>query len=79
MSGESDLQNYQNVSQRITKNCEICKSYKKAPPGPILSFPEPSLFQESLAIDLKYYQGHTFFDLINMCTCLLAATFVPDP
>ena len=33
-----------------------------------MSFPEASLFQETLAIHLKYYQGYKFLDLINMCT-----------
>ena len=44
-----------------------------------MSFPEASLFQETLAIHLKYYQGYKFLDLINMCTYLLAATFAPNP
>ena len=37
-----------------------------------------SRFQETVAMDLKYYQGHTFLHLIDMCTCLSAATFVPN-
>ena len=37
-----------------------------------------SCFQETVAMDLKYYQGQTLLHLIDMCTRLLAATFVPN-
>ena len=37
-----------------------------------------SCSQETVAMDLKYYQGQTFLHLIDMCTGLSAATFVPN-
>ena len=37
-----------------------------------------SCFQETVAMDLKYNQGQTLLHLIDMCTRLLAATFVPN-
>ena len=37
-----------------------------------------SSFQETVAMDLKYYQGQTFLHLIDICTRLSAATFVPN-
>ena len=64
--------------KEITNNCEIYKRYKKAPPRPVVSLPMASHFQETVAIDLKYYQGQTFLNFIDMCTRLSAATFVPN-
>ena len=64
--------------KEITRNCEICKRHKKAPPRPVVSLPMASRFQETVAMDLKYYQGHTFLHLIDMCTHLSAAAFVPN-
>lgn len=50
----------------------------KAPPRPVVSLPVVSLFQEYVAMDLKYYQNITFLHLIDMCARLLAAIFVPN-
>ena len=64
--------------KEVTINCEICKRYKKAPPRPVVSLPIACQFQETVAMDLKYYQSHIFLHLIDMCKRLSAATFVPN-
>ena len=64
--------------KEINNNFELSKSYKKAPPRPILSFPEASLFQETRNRP-KIHQGHIFLHLISMCIRLLTAAFVPNP
>ena len=46
--------------KEVTINCEICKRYKKAPPQPVVSLPKACQFQETVAMDLKYYQSHIF-------------------
>ena len=50
--------------------------YKRAPPRPAVSLPMVSRFQETVAMDLKYYQGHTFLHLIDICTRSSAVIFV---
>ena len=50
--------------------------YKRAPPRPAVSLPMASRFQETVAMDLKYYQGHTFLHLIDIRTRSSAAIFV---
>ena len=55
-------------AKRITNNYEICKRYKKAPPLPVVSLSMASRFQETVTMDLNYYQEHTVLHLIDMCT-----------
>lgn len=44
------------------------KGTKKAPPLPVVSLSMASRFQETVTMDLNYYQEHTVLHLIDMCT-----------
>ena len=55
-------------AKKITNNYEICKRYKKAPPIPVVSLSMASRFQETVTMDLNYYQEYTVLHLIDMCT-----------
>ena len=45
----------------VSKNCQICKVYKKSPPTPIVGLPMASDFNEVVAMDLiTMKQGYGF-------------------
>ena len=64
--------------KNITEKCQICKINKKPPPQPVVSSPMASHFQETVAIDLKIYRGQNILHLIDLCTRLSAAAFIPN-
>ena len=68
----------QNEIKNITEKYKVCKIFKKPPPHPVVSLPMASHFQETVAMDLKIYHGQYILHLIDLCTCLPAATFIPN-
>ena len=62
----------------VTENCKICKIFKKPPPRPIVGLPMATEFQEVVAMDLKQYKGRQILHLVDLCTRLSAATFIPN-
>lgn len=74
----SENENLLKEIKEVTENCEICKKYKKPPPRPCVSLPMSSQFQESIAMDLKQYEGRQILHIIDLCTRLSAATFMPN-
>jgi len=63
---------------KVTEACEVCKVFKKPPPRPVVALPQASEFQETVAMDLKQYQSKQILHLIDACTRLSAATFIPN-
>ena len=74
----SSNENLKKEIQEVTDHCKICQIYKKPPPRPVDSLPMASTFQETVAMDLKYYQGRHILHLIDLCTRLSAATSIPN-
>lgn len=52
----------------VTNEWQTCKKFKKLPPRPIISLPLASEFQETVAMDLKFYEDHIILHLIGVCT-----------
>ena len=67
----------QDEIKNITEKCQVCKIYKKPPPRPVVSLPMARHFQETVAMDLKIYHGQNILHLIDLCTRLSAAVFIP--
>ena len=74
----SQNENLRQEINTVTKNCDVCKVYKKPPSRPVVALPQSSEFQELVAMDLKQYQGRQILHLIDSCTRLSAATFIPN-
>ena len=74
----SDNKDLKEEIKKLFKKCRICQMYKKPPPRPVVSLPMASEFQETVAMDLKDYNGHLILHLIDLCTRLSAATFIPN-
>lgn len=67
-----------NEIKKVTDNCQICKIYKKPPPRPTVSLPMSNQFQETVAMDLKQFEGRFILYMIDMCTRLSAGIFIPN-
>ena len=44
-------------TQKISENCSICKIYRKTPPRPVVGLLIAKTFQETVAMELKFYHG----------------------
>ena len=62
----------------VSENCSTCKIYKKPPSRPIVGLPMASQFQETVAMDLKFYHGRIILHLIDHCTRLSASSVIPN-
>ena len=62
----------------VSENCTVCKIFKKPPPRPAVSLPMSTEFQDVVAMDLKFYNGKIILHLIDLCSRLSAAIFIPD-
>ena len=51
---------------------------QKTPPRPIVSLPMAKKFLETVAMDLKQIKGHWIMHMIDLCTRLSAAKFIPN-
>ena len=74
----SENMDLKNEIKNVTNNCQICKIYKKPPPQPIVSLPMATRFQETVAMDLKQFEGPLILHLIDVCTRLSAGIFIPN-
>ena len=79
-SGEKWSHNEELKSEikKVTDNCNVCKVFKKAPPRPTVGLPMASEFNAVVAMDLKQYDGRLILHLIDLCTRLSAAIFIPN-
>ena len=62
----------------ISDQCDICRIYKKPPPRPVVGLPTASQFQETVAMDLKFYREKIILHLIDHCTRLSASCVIPN-
>jgi hypothetical protein len=64
--------------RKISNDCDTCKIFKKAPPRPVVGLPMASEFNETVAMDIKTYEGKQILHLVDLCTRLSAAIFIPN-
>jgi len=64
--------------KRIDAECTTCQVYRKAPPRPVVGLPMANQFQETVAMDLKFYENKIILHLIDMCTRLSSATSIKN-
>ena len=62
----------------VSSNCTTCKLYKKMPPRPVVGLPMATEFQETIAMDLKFYNDKILLHLVNQSTRLSASSFIPN-
>ena len=64
----------ENAIVEITESCTVCCKFKKPKPRPIVSLPMASSFNETIAMDLKSYNGVYFLVLVDLATRYCTAT-----
>ena len=65
-----------NEIEAIEGECTICQKYKKPPPKPIVTFPFAKDFNESVAMDIKFYSGKPILHLIDHATRFSAVSVI---
>ena len=76
-----DKSNYKNkelndLIREVSKNCETCLRYKRAPPRPVVGMPLSNRFNQTVAMDLKFIRGKPVLHLIDVFTRYSASTVV---
>jgi hypothetical protein len=74
----SNNTNLKNEIHKVSSSCDVCKVYKKPPPRPVVGLPMATNFQQVVAMDLKDYGGSHILHLVDLCTRLSAAIFIPN-
>lgn len=54
--------------EEVEKNCKICKEYAKPSPRPIVGLPHAANFNETVAMDLFFFQGKVILHMIDHLT-----------
>ena len=49
----------------VVDNCQTCQLYRKPPARPVVGLPLATKFQETVAMDLKFYDGHILLHMID--------------
>lgn len=62
--------------QHIEEVCDTCQKYKRPRPKPIVTFPLSKDFNESIAMDLKFYKNKPILHIIDHATRFSAASVV---
>ena len=66
------------IVDKVSKNCEICKKYKKPLPRPVVAFPNATSFCEVVAMDLKDIGEHKILHMIDHATRFSSACEIPN-
>ena len=62
----------------VSKNCDICKVYKRPAAKPIVGMPLANDFNEVVAMDLKFFHGKIILHLIDHVSRFSAAAIIPS-
>ena len=67
-----------NMIDMVTNTCDTCKRYKISPPKPAVTFPLATVFNDTLAMDLKVFQNNKvyFFHIIDHATRFSASSVI---
>ena len=61
----------------VYKTCQICKEYSKPVPRPVVGLPHATTFNETVALDLKFFEGKIVLHLIDHLTRFSASKCRP--
>ena len=71
-------ENLEKEIHSVSANCEACVRYKRPSPRPIVSIPLANKFNESVAMDLKVWEGKYLLVMVDLATRYCAAAVVHD-
>ena len=64
--------------KEVSRNCQICKQYRRPGALPAVGMPSATEFNEVVAMDIKFLNGKMILHLIDHLTRYSAAAFVPS-
>ena len=69
---------YSNLLEDIDNKCELCKCkwYAKTPSRSVVGLPMASQFNEKVSMDLKQWNGHWIFHIIDMWSRYTVSVFI---
>ena len=67
-----------NKIEEVGDQCDTCKRYKRTPSRPVVTFPLATVFNETVAMDLKVYRNNSiyFLHVIDHATRFSAASVI---
>ena len=71
-------ENLKKEIKRISKECKTCMIYKRPPPRPVVALPTATRFKETVAMDIKFYNGNMLLHMVDHATRLSAASVIPN-
>ena len=64
--------------KHVSDNCRTCNLYRTTPSRPIVGLPSAVKFQQTVVMDLKFFEGKIILHLIDHATRLSAAAVIPN-
>ena len=64
--------------EKVSITCDTCNRYRTAPARPAVGLPMATKFQETVAMDLKFYDSKIILHLIDHATRLSSAKLIPN-
>ena len=58
----------------VSKSCKVCKEFTRPNPTPVVGMPHADHFNDTVALDLKFFEGHIILHVIDHLTRYSAAT-----
>ena len=75
-AGKADNKELIEEIQKVGENCQICKEFTRPSPKPVVGLPHATKFNETVAMDLKFYDGKIILHLIDHLTRFSTAIIV---
>ena len=66
------------IVDKIKNECKTCSKYGRKPPKPIVTLPRANDFNDSVAMDLKFFGGKMVLHIIDHFTRYSAACVIPS-
>ena len=67
---------YEQTISEIDPKCELCKTYAKTPPKPVVSMPMAKEFNDKVAMDLKQMNGLWILHILDMWSRYTVSVFI---
>ena len=76
-AGRTDSELLSSVD-KVTQNCDTCRRYKRPRPRPVVAMPLASRFNDTVALDLKFWFQSYFLVMVDLRTRFCMATVVDN-
>ena len=60
----------------VSRHCQVCKKYKRTTPRPVVGMPIATRFNQTVAMEIKFYRGKPILHMIDALTRYTSSAFV---